>query len=241
MLGCGESSSRLPVNAGVAHGTAHCLVLAPDGRLSAAGSNAKGQLGFVSSRSIEPVLRQLEKLPSISLATAGNAHSAVLTVTGKVFTFGDNTYGQLGAPEFSYSAIPQAVEIAEPVTSLFSGLAHVLALGASGRVYGWGSNYVMQLGSDKGKLASRPVVLSFDTPVKALSAYGQHSAFLLQDGAIELWGGGGRTRHCCWPGAKKLAFDTAGLIISSDTTQLIHIPISQAVVGQKSSLCKADT
>ena len=228
---CGDAPRPLAVHAGMSSGSAHCLNLAVNGSLAAAGVNHRGQLGFASESMLVKLPRSVPGLPPVAVAIAGNAHSVVLTIDGRVFTFGDNRYGQLGSPQPSFTSSARPVDISEPIGAIASGGAHALALATNGHLYGWGSNEDMQLGLHSGRFASRPVRLPLDMPGKAIGAAAAYSAVLLQDGAVELWGAGRRARHCCWPDATGVSVNSSGVVLRSGTVQVHEIPLSEIRVS----------
>ena len=80
----------------VACGLHHTLLLSTSGQVFAFGSNSHGQLGvgdLAPRGAPAPVPRIGEKVVRVA---AGSYHSVALTVTGRVFTWGNNAKGQLG-------------------------------------------------------------------------------------------------------------------------------------------------
>ena len=81
----------------VSAGTNFCLLLIKNGSVYGLGSNEFGQLGTRPLKKTcikTPLL--ISKLPTIEYVAAGECHSAVLSETGSLYVFGDNTCGQLG-------------------------------------------------------------------------------------------------------------------------------------------------
>ena len=78
----------------------------------------------------------------------GNSHTIMLKVDGTVWTYGDNTYGQLGlgnrvgVDEPTQVQFPNGVEIVQ----IAAGDNHSVALDRNGNVYAWGKNDYYQLG-----------------------------------------------------------------------------------------------
>ncbi|KAH7157117.1 regulator of chromosome condensation 1/beta-lactamase-inhibitor protein II [Dactylonectria macrodidyma] len=102
-LGRGETVTDISA------GEEHCLMLTSKGRVFSAAASAlefpsKGQMGIPglswASRPKGPYDQPHEitglKGFEVSQIAAGDYHSAVLDKTGKIFTFGDNAFGQLG-------------------------------------------------------------------------------------------------------------------------------------------------
>lgn len=156
-------------------GTEHSLALLEGGRVRAWGSNDHGQLGDGLSAPEEnrPVVvlgpegtGQLTAMRSIA---AGNVHSLALAKNGRVWAWGHNIWGQLGAgtadgPQYcpvqgqlpraadACSKLPVAVVGADGtgrlthVKAVAAGTNHSVALRADGTVWTWGQNGLGQLG-----------------------------------------------------------------------------------------------
>ncbi|PFH61962.1 hypothetical protein XA68_15624 [Ophiocordyceps unilateralis] len=102
----------------ISSGLEHCLILTNKGRVFSAASSAasfpsKGQMGIPGldwkTRPQGPYdqaheVTGLKGLEIRGIAT-GDFHSAVLDRAGRIFTFGDNTFGQLGVP--TETKVPQ--------------------------------------------------------------------------------------------------------------------------------------
>lgn len=77
-------------------------------------------------------------------------HSLSFLVSdGQFFTWGQNSYGQLGlGKECPSQASPQRVKSLDgiPLAQVAAGGAHSFALSLSGAVFGWGKNSSGQLG-----------------------------------------------------------------------------------------------
>lgn len=68
------------------------------GQLFTWGHNTHGQLGVGSQSALIPQPQLVERLQGISLAqiAAGGAHSAAVSLSGAVYSWGKNDFGQLG-------------------------------------------------------------------------------------------------------------------------------------------------
>lgn len=126
-----RSLQGIPV-AQVAAGGAHSFALSLSGTSFGWGNNSAGQLALsgdnVPVQSPKPrSIGALKKLGVIYIS-CGAEHTAVLTQDGKVFTFGDNSFGQLGHSSTAEKRGPQLVEgIDGLVSQIDCGSYHTLA------------------------------------------------------------------------------------------------------------------
>ena len=175
----------------------HNLVVTPDGRVLAWGSNSSGALGQGPSSSGTPSLA-LPKyvrdssgqatLLGIAAVSAGENSSLALTENGEVYSWGDGEVSGRGV--INSDALPGKVRDATGVGSLLHvvaisvGDSNALALMDDGTVYSWG-NYSGQAGPEPKKL---PGVVSLPAKAVAVSAGWNWSAVLLADGRVMSWG-----------------------------------------------------
>ncbi|KAL3312710.1 putative E3 ubiquitin-protein ligase herc4 [Cichlidogyrus casuarinus] len=165
----------LPVRQICAGGN-HSLILTTSGSIYTWGSNEFGQLGvetnFEKHEGLAiPNLVKLLKNQAVAYIACGESHSAALTNSGKVFTFGSSKLGQLGhIDQMPSSPIPKVVDhlTEKVVTQISCGRFHTFAfVPASGKLYSFGSNMDGQLGHGS----------SFDNPFLSTPTFikGPHS------------------------------------------------------------------
>ncbi|GAB5570642.1 probable E3 ubiquitin-protein ligase HERC6 isoform X1 [Prionailurus iriomotensis] len=116
----------------VAAGGAHSFALSLSGTSFGWGSNNAGQLAFFGSnvpvQSYKPRSVSALKTLGVVYISCGHEHTAVLTQNGKVFTFGDNSCGQLGHSSTAEKTGPQLMEGIEGLVSQIDcGSYHTLA------------------------------------------------------------------------------------------------------------------
>jgi alpha-tubulin suppressor-like RCC1 family protein len=189
----------------IAAGADHSLALTADGQVWAWGSNTWGQLGDGTDKpSKKPILVQAGKREAfgrVKAIAAGYSHSLALRADGRVWAWGNNTFGKLGDGtqvdrHFPVQAggSPGAAPLIN-VIAISGGGEHSLALLADGTLLAWGWNRFGQLGDGSGvdRLVPVPVRRSPASSlrlrgVKEIAAGTFHSLALLADGSVRAWG-----------------------------------------------------
>ena len=126
-----------------------------------------------------------------STVSAGTSHACVLTVSGRVFCWGSNGSGQVGAygPGVPSVPVPSEVTIKRqgPFLSVSSGGVHSCALTTSRRVYCWGA-YDFAGNDQAGAEALAPTLAAGGTQFRAISAGQLHACGLDIKGRVLCWG-----------------------------------------------------
>ena len=127
---------------GVAAAKHHTVACTADGNVFAWGSNKHGRLGLTGVDSVHnPRKLSAFKHEIISVAAA-NKHSAGLSASGRIYTWGDNTQGQLGygTSGKACNAIPRVVESVKDrhIVGVSLSKRHSVVLTREGEVYTWG-------------------------------------------------------------------------------------------------------
>jgi len=105
----------------------------------------------------------LDESDYIIQVETGYMHSIALTNNGKVYTWGDNSVGQLGTDEYSDTTLPIDItfffnlNLNEVIISTALGGNHSLALTSEGRVFSLGLNFSMQLGDGTNTTRTAPL------------------------------------------------------------------------------------
>lgn len=186
-------------------GYVHMGALTSKGRLSAWGNNAYGQLGNgTNNLQVNPIeitsfmdLNTAETPVSIHL---GAYHTMVVTSDDRVFTWGNNTKGQLGNETLTNMTSP--VDITdklmlgtnEHIVLSSSGDSYSILVTSVGRVFSWGENTNGQLGDGLNVNLSSPkditsqFNLESNEAFRLLSTGESHSTLLTTYGKIIIWG-----------------------------------------------------
>ncbi|MDR0862025.1 MAG: hypothetical protein LBN30_04530 [Oscillospiraceae bacterium] len=121
--------------------------------------------------------------PLASLSVSGG-HVAAITADGALYTWGNNSYGQLGIGNRTSKLSP--TKVADGYVSVAAGSTHTLAIAVDGSLYAWGDNSYGQVGDGYRLARLQPVKVMTD--VAAVAAGGSHSLALKTDGTLYAWG-----------------------------------------------------
>lgn len=179
------------------HGDGHWLVLSESGEVRGAGRALEGQLGVLQREAVAvPIPVPLNGVRVTSVACGGR-HSGLITDIGLVFTFGCNSFSQLGhSPGVLVVSVPTVVgELWHvSVTQLSLGDHHSGAVTSTGRLFLWGCNTSGQcaLPDDPPPPAAAPigtaVVVGPNESVRMVACGSEHSVALLRSGELRQWG-----------------------------------------------------
>lgn len=190
----GLGSRRVKAIAAAKH---HTVVATEGGEVFTWGSNREGQLGYTSVDS-QATPRRVSSLKSkIVAVAAANKHTAVVSESGEVFTWGCNKDGQLGygTSNSGWNYTPRVVEYLKG--KVFVGVAaaknHTIVLGVDGEVFTWGHRLV----TPRRVVIARNIKKIGSTPLKfhrkerlhvvSIAAGMVHSMALTDDGAVFCW------------------------------------------------------
>jgi alpha-tubulin suppressor-like RCC1 family protein len=138
----------------VAAGEYHTLALTSSGQVYTFGGNGEGQLGNgTTSQQGTPEEITLPGATGLPVqVAAGWEDSVVLTSTGQLYTFGSNTYGQLGNGTSDASPHPTPEVITLPgatgsIVQIAAGFEDTLVVTSTGQLYTFGRNSFGELGT----------------------------------------------------------------------------------------------
>jgi len=169
------------------------VALKTDGTVWTWGSNEFGSLGIGTTTlatSSRPV--QVTSLSGITAISAGTTHAMALKSDGTVWTWGQNSRGELGigTQDFNAHPLPAQVPGLTNVIGVVAGDAIAYALKSDGTMWGWGSTNPGRLGDglETGGVKTSPIEL---TALKDTIAFGlgiSSTVALKQDGTLWSFG-----------------------------------------------------
>jgi len=134
---------------------------------------------------------------------SGLYHSILLTSLGRVFTWGDNEFGQLGNETLEENLVPTdithffSLNEEEKIIDVSIGALHTAALTSDHRIFVWGYNGNSQLGDgtfgplsfkSKPKDITSEFQLSEGEYIESIELGTFHSSALTSNGRLFLWG-----------------------------------------------------
>uniref|UniRef100_A0A671XN65 HECT and RLD domain containing E3 ubiquitin protein ligase 4 n=1 Tax=Sparus aurata TaxID=8175 RepID=A0A671XN65_SPAAU len=192
----------------VACGYWHSHALSRGGQVFSWGQNRYGQLGLgINGQSISTpqIIQSLQGIPFAQIS-AGGAHSFALTLSGAVFGWGRNKFGQLGLNDTNDRCFPALLKSlrSQRVIYISCGEDHTAALTKLRGVFTFGAGGYGQLGhySTNHEINPRKVFELMGNVVAQISCGRQHTlAFTPSSGKMYSFGLGGNgqlgTRSTC--------------------------------------------
>jgi len=181
----------------VACGSHHTLALTDNGSLYSWGMNGQGQLGIgaFSSKCDSPQLISSLAAVPIRCISCGSSSSYVVTKSGALFSWGSNSYGQLGNGDEKNRFFPTQCKSLrnQRVVHVTSGNEHTAVLTQDGGVFTFGCGLQGQLGqnSTKPDLLPRKVFELMGSVVTQLAAGHSHTlAYVASSGRLYSFGCG---------------------------------------------------
>lgn len=172
-------------------GPGHSLAIDKNGRVWAWGQNGSGRLGDNSTTGRLTPVSVVGSVKTFCSIAAGNNHSSAIDKNGRVWTWGNNGYSQLGDGSITARLTPVSVAGAvKTFCQLSAGIQFSIGLTNSGRLWGWGDNYGGQIGNPA-TLVSANTPVSITGAVKTfckIASGSYHSLAIDKNGKIWGWG-----------------------------------------------------
>lgn len=138
----------------IAVGVKHGLAIDENKRLYVWGDGTYGEMGHdpdeKCAESEEPIRQPYfeEKKVEIHSISAGYRHSIIVDTEGKMYSFGDNSQGQVASME-SRLHHPSIIDADFKALAVFSGLSHNIVKTKDGRIFRWGGENKLNSSSSR--------------------------------------------------------------------------------------------
>ncbi|ELV11273.1 E3 ubiquitin-protein ligase HERC2 [Tupaia chinensis] len=209
-LGLGLSSGTVPLprqvtalssyvvkKVAVHSGGRHATALTVDGKVFSWGEGDDGKLGHFSRMNCDkPRLIEALKTKRIRDIACGSSHSAALTSSGELYTWGLGEYGRLGHGDTTTQLKPKMVKVllGHRVVQVACGSrdAQTLALTDEGLVFSWGDGDFGKLGRGGSEGCNIPQNIERlnGQGVCQIECGAQFSLALTKSGVVWTWGKG---------------------------------------------------
>jgi alpha-tubulin suppressor-like RCC1 family protein len=140
----------------------------------------------------QPLPTSTLQVPSsqLSIISAGGTHTCLLTASGGVRCWGDNSYGQLGNGNAIPNSVPVEVQdLGGEVVSVEAGGNQTCVVTAAGGVKCWGLNGSGELGNGTSEDSMTPVdVIGLESGVVAVSVTDSRACAVTATGSVKCWG-----------------------------------------------------
>jgi alpha-tubulin suppressor-like RCC1 family protein len=169
----------------------HATAIKTDGTLWKWGYNIYGQLGDGTIADKSSPVQTVAGGTNWKTVAAGYNHTAAIKTDGTLWTWGWNTYGQLGDNTTAHKSSPvQTVAGGTNWKQVAAGVDHTAAIKTDGTLWTWGRGNFGQIGDNTSAVnRSSPVqTVCGGANWKTVACGGYHTAAIKTDGTLWLWG-----------------------------------------------------
>ena len=124
-----------------------------------------------------------------TMVSATSAHTFAIDTEGKLWAWGQNSWGRLGLGDTTDRTAPIQVSPGTTWDYVSAAINHTMAIDTDGKLWAWGNNTWLQLG-DGTNVTQRtaPVPIMPDKTWKSVSAGEIHTLAISTDGVLYAWG-----------------------------------------------------
>ncbi len=172
----------------IAGGARHSLGVCEDSTMTSWGDAVSGKLGRTYINNMNRVPGVVPGQSAIKMVSAGEEYSMVLNSNGDVWSWGSNSYGQVGDGTTIDKNTPTQISSLSDVIWISGNRLHSSAVLSNGSVKTWGLNNRGQLGDGTLVNKSNPVLVSGLNNVIAVDGGYESTYALKSDGTVWSWG-----------------------------------------------------
>ena len=161
-----------------------------DGGLWSWGHNNLGQLGDNTTVYKSSPVQTIAGGTNWKQVACGVYHTSAIKTDGTLWTWGYNSFGQLGDNTTAWRSSPvQTISAGTNWKQVACGVYHTSAIKTDGSLWTWGNNNYGQLGDNTNTAKSSPVqTISAGTNWKQIACGGYHTTAIKTDGTLWTWG-----------------------------------------------------
>jgi len=139
---------------------------------------------------VQTEILPVQKTTISPMVKTKGSHIVTLKTNGTVWTYGQNTYGQLGIGTLDTQDSPREVTFEEntKIVEIAVGENHSVALDENGNVWTWGRNNYYQLGVDNVSYSPNPIKITGLPKVTKISAGNNSVMVVTEDNKLYAWG-----------------------------------------------------
>jgi alpha-tubulin suppressor-like RCC1 family protein len=127
-------------------------------------------------------------MQQVNSAISAGTWPTALNNNAALYSWGQNSYGQLGLGNTTNYSSPKAIGSANAWLSISAGYYHATAIKSNGTLWAWGNNTAGQLGQGNRTLYSSPKQVGSLTNWSQVANGTAHVAAIKTDGTIWTWG-----------------------------------------------------
>ena len=137
----------------ISAGEQHSLAIDKNGRAWGWGNGSSGRTGINSTATRRTPASVVGTVKTFCQISAGGEHSVAIDKNGRVWSWGNNFYGQLGDGTLTCRCTPVSIAgTSKTFCEISAGISHSVAIDKNGRVWVWGYNVDGQLGNNYTRL-----------------------------------------------------------------------------------------
>ncbi|OQV22441.1 putative E3 ubiquitin-protein ligase HERC4 [Hypsibius exemplaris] len=221
-------------------GSDHSLALSDSGQIFTWGRNSAGQCGRESDEEGLAVPKLIKQLAHeiILQIVAGTDFCLALSDVGDVYSWGENSFGQLALGNVSRTTTPTLIKAFTglPIKMIAAGGSHSVFLTKSGGVFSSGRNEFGQLGlgDTTDRMHAFPIKSLKQQRVVYVCCGQEHSVALTLEGGVFTFGASGTGQLGHGPGL-------ANQLSPRKVFELMGSPVSQICAGRFHTICYVRT